>query len=119
MRQLISFGKALIHRARRARRHGVGHLASLGLAGVLVVLAILALGGAVSTYRVANSAKLLSELSGAFEQANFAVAAENLSIENTGCSQARRCSSGIMKPPHRYWQRLIACPRWTIPLTAS
>jgi diguanylate cyclase (GGDEF)-like protein len=76
MRQLISFGKALIHRARRARRHGVGHLASFGLAGVLVVLAILALGGAVSTYRVANSAKRLSELSDAFEQANFAVAAE-------------------------------------------
>jgi diguanylate cyclase (GGDEF)-like protein len=51
-------------------------LASFGLAGVLVVLAILALGGAVSTYRVANSAKRLSELSDAFEQANFAVAAE-------------------------------------------
>src|SRR3984885_12928744 len=104
MRHLISFGKALIHRARRARRHGVGHLASLGLAGVLVVLAILALGGAVSTYRVANSAKRLSELSGAFEQANFAVAAE----ESLNRKYRLQPSAEVLKRHHEAAASLLA-----------
>jgi PAS domain-containing protein len=51
-------------------------LTSVGLASVLLVLVIVALWGALSTYRVANSARRLSELSDAFEQASFAVAAE-------------------------------------------
>jgi diguanylate cyclase (GGDEF)-like protein len=76
LRQLINFGKAFFHRAKGAFGHGAGHLTSFGLAGVLIVLAIFALWGALSTYRVANSAKRLSELSDAFAQANFAVAAE-------------------------------------------
>jgi diguanylate cyclase (GGDEF)-like protein len=76
VRQQINCGKAFIHRARGTFGHGVEHLTSFGLASVLLVLAIVALWGALSTYRVASSAKRLSELSDAFAQANFAVAAE-------------------------------------------
>ena len=104
MRQLISFGKALIHRASGARRHGVGHLASFGLAGVLLVLAILALGGAVSTYRSANSAKRLSELSDAFEQANFAVAAE----ESLNRKYRLQPSAEVLKRHHEAAASLLA-----------
>jgi diguanylate cyclase (GGDEF)-like protein len=51
-------------------------LASFGLAGVLIVLAIIALWGELSTNRAASVAKRFSELSDAFEQARFAIAAE-------------------------------------------
>jgi hypothetical protein len=51
-------------------------LASFGLASVLIVLSIVAVWGELSTNRAANAAKRFSELSDAFEQARFAVAAE-------------------------------------------
>jgi diguanylate cyclase (GGDEF)-like protein len=76
VRQLINLIKAFCHRAKDAFGQGAGHIASFGLAGVLIVLSIFALWGALSTYRVANSAERLSELSDAFEQARFAMATE-------------------------------------------
>jgi diguanylate cyclase (GGDEF)-like protein len=76
VRQLINFANAFWQRAKIAFGQGTGHIASFGLAGVLIILSMLALWGALSTYRVANSAERLSELSDAFEQARFAVAAE-------------------------------------------
>jgi diguanylate cyclase (GGDEF)-like protein/PAS domain S-box-containing protein len=51
-------------------------LASFGLAGVLIVLSIVAVWGEFSTNRAASAAKRSSELSDAFEQARFDVAAE-------------------------------------------
>jgi diguanylate cyclase (GGDEF)-like protein len=51
-------------------------LASFGLASVLIVLSIVAVWGEFSTNRAAHTAKRFSELSDAFEQARFAVAAE-------------------------------------------
>jgi diguanylate cyclase (GGDEF)-like protein len=51
-------------------------LASFGLASVLIVLSIVAVWGEFSTNRAAHAAKRFSELSDAFEQARFAVAAE-------------------------------------------
>jgi PAS domain-containing protein len=51
-------------------------LASFGLASVLIVLSIVAVWGEFSTHRAASVAKRFSELSDAFEQARFAVAAE-------------------------------------------
>jgi diguanylate cyclase (GGDEF)-like protein len=58
--------------------HGLGasRTASFGLAGVLVVLSIVAVWGEFSTNRAVNAAKRSSELSDAFEQARFEVAAE-------------------------------------------
>jgi diguanylate cyclase (GGDEF)-like protein len=76
VRRLIKFGNAFFQRARGAYGHGAGHLASFGLASVLILLSICATWGAFSTYRAANAAKRSSELSDAFEQARFAVAAE-------------------------------------------
>ena len=76
MRQLVNFGNAFFHRARGACRHDAAHLATFGLASVLIVLSIFAMWGALSTYRAANAAKRSSELSDAFEQARFAVVAE-------------------------------------------
>jgi len=54
----------------------VARLASFGLASVMVVLSIVAIVGALSTYRAGSAAKHSSELSDAFEQARFAVATE-------------------------------------------
>jgi diguanylate cyclase (GGDEF)-like protein len=51
-------------------------VASFGLASVLIVLSIVAVWGEFSTNRAAHAAKRFSELSDAFEQARFAVAAE-------------------------------------------
>jgi len=51
-------------------------MASFGLAGVLIVLSIIATSGTLSAYRTANAAKRSNELSDAFAQARFAVAAE-------------------------------------------
>ena len=76
MRQLINFGKASFHHAIGALGLGPGHLASFGLAGVLIALSIFAMWGALSTYRAGNAAKHFSKLSDAFEQARFAVATE-------------------------------------------
>jgi len=45
---------------------------------VLIVLSIVAVWGEFSTNRAANTAKRFSELSDAFEQAHFEVAAEDL-----------------------------------------
>jgi diguanylate cyclase (GGDEF)-like protein len=73
---VINCGKVFFQRARGALRPGAGLLASFGLAGVLVVLSIFAVWGEFSTNRAANAAKRFSELSDAFEQARFAVAAE-------------------------------------------
>jgi diguanylate cyclase (GGDEF)-like protein/PAS domain S-box-containing protein len=76
LRRLIDFGKAFLHRAKDARGPGASRLASFGLAGVLIVLSIVAVWGEFSTNRAASAAKRSSELSDAFEQARFDVAAE-------------------------------------------
>ena len=76
MRRVINFGRIFFHRARDAHGLGVGHFASFGLAGVLIVLSIFAAWGEFSTNRAASAATRLSALSDAFEQARFAVAAE-------------------------------------------
>ena len=76
MRRVINFGKAFLHRAKEARGLGASRLASFGLAGVLIVLSIVAGWGEFSTNRAANAAKRTSELRDAFEQARFDVAAE-------------------------------------------
>lgn len=76
MRQPITFGKAFFHRARGGYGLGAGYFASFGLASVLIVLSIFVMWGALSTYRAGNAAKHFSELRDAFEQARFAVAAE-------------------------------------------
>src|ERR1700733_12785198 len=73
----MDFGKAFLHRAKEARGPGASRLASFGLAGVLIVLSIVAVWGEFSTNRAANAAKRFSELSDAFEQARFDVAAED------------------------------------------
>jgi CHASE3 domain sensor protein len=74
--RLMDFKKAFFQRTRAAFAHRAGRLATFGLAGVLIVLSIFALWGEFSTNRAANAAKRSSELSDAFEQARFAVAAE-------------------------------------------
>jgi diguanylate cyclase (GGDEF)-like protein len=51
-------------------------MASFCLAGVLIVLSIIATSGTLSAYRTANDARRSNELSDAFAQARFAVAAE-------------------------------------------
>jgi diguanylate cyclase (GGDEF)-like protein/PAS domain S-box-containing protein len=76
LRRVINFGKAFLHRGKEAGGPAASHLASFGLAGVLIVLSIVAVWGEFSTNRAANAAKRSSELSDAFEQARFAVAAE-------------------------------------------
>jgi diguanylate cyclase (GGDEF)-like protein len=73
---LINFGRAFFLRARGAYGRRAGHFALFGLAGVLILLSIFALWGELSTNRAADAAKRVSELSDAFEQARFAVAAE-------------------------------------------
>jgi len=72
----VNFGKTLFHHVTSAHRPDASHFASFGLAVVLIVLSIFALWGEFSTNRAANAAKRFSELSNAFEQARFAVAAE-------------------------------------------
>jgi diguanylate cyclase (GGDEF)-like protein/PAS domain S-box-containing protein len=54
----------------------VAHLATLGLASVMVVLSVFAVWGSLSTYRAGSVVKQFSELSDAFAQARFAVATE-------------------------------------------
>ena len=76
MHQVTGFGKAFFQRTRDAYAHRAGHFATIGLAGVLIVLSIFALWGEFSTNRAANAAKRFSELSDAFEEARFAVVAE-------------------------------------------
>jgi CHASE3 domain sensor protein len=76
VRQSTDIEKAFFHRARGAYGIGASRLASFGLAGVLIVLSILAFWGALSTYRAGNAAKHSSELSDAFDDARSAVAAE-------------------------------------------
>ncbi len=73
--QLTSLATAFSHRA-RVYWPGVSRWAPFGVAGVLIVLFILAGWGTVSTYRAGSAAKRFSQLSDAFEQARFAVAAE-------------------------------------------
>ena len=72
----MDFGKAFFHRAKGAHGLGTSRLASFGLAAVLIVLSIFAVWGEISTSRTASAAKRFSELSDAFEQARFAVSAE-------------------------------------------
>jgi diguanylate cyclase (GGDEF)-like protein len=74
--QLMKFGKSFIHGARDIYGSRAGLFISLGIACVLIVLSIFAIWGEFSTNRAANAAKRFSELSDAFEQARFAVAAE-------------------------------------------
>jgi diguanylate cyclase (GGDEF)-like protein len=76
LRRVINFGKIFLHRAWDAHGLGASYFASFGLAGVLIVLSIFALWGEFSTNRAASAAKRFSALSDAFEQARFAVAAE-------------------------------------------
>jgi len=68
----VNFGRGFFYRV-RVRASSV---ASYGLVSVLILLSIFAMWGALSTYRTATTAKRFSELSNAFEQARFAVAAE-------------------------------------------
>ena len=72
----MDFGKACLRRAMDARGPGASRLASFGLASVLIVLSFVAVWGEFSTNRAAHAAKRSSELSDAFEQARFNVAAE-------------------------------------------
>ena len=60
----------------RLRPGSIGRLASLGLVVVLVVLLGFALWGAVSTYRSGKMARHETALSDAFEEARYAVGAE-------------------------------------------
>ena len=76
MRRVISFGKSFFQRSKDADGLGASRLASFGLASVLIVLSFVAVWGEFSTNRAAHAAKRFSELSDAFEQARFAVAAE-------------------------------------------
>jgi len=76
LRRVMNFGKTLFHHVTSAHKPDASHFASFGLAVVLIVLSIFALWGEFSTNRAANAAKRFSELSNAFEQARFAVAAE-------------------------------------------
>ena len=76
MHQVTGFKKAFFQGTRAAFAHRAGRFATFGLAAVLIVLSIFALWGEFSTNRAANAAKRSSELSDAFEQARFAVAAE-------------------------------------------
>ncbi len=73
---MTGFKKAFFQRTRAAFAHRAGRFATFGLAAVLIVLSIFALWGEFSTNRAANAGKRSSELSDAFEQARFAVAAE-------------------------------------------
>jgi hypothetical protein len=56
--------------------YGAARLASLGLAGVHVLLSIFAVWGALSTYRAGSAVKHIAALSDPFEAARFAVATE-------------------------------------------
>jgi diguanylate cyclase (GGDEF)-like protein len=76
LRQVRNFAKLFFQRARDADGLSVSRLASFGLASVLIVLSIVAVWGEFSTNRAAHAAKRFSELSDSFEQARFAVAAE-------------------------------------------
>jgi CHASE3 domain sensor protein len=51
-------------------------MASFGFAGVLIVLSIVAVWGEFSTNRTAQAAKRFNQLSDAFDQARFELAAE-------------------------------------------
>ena len=65
-------------RSERSLRQGwgVGRLASLGLVALLVFLPSFALWGAFSTYRAGEAARAATVLSDAFEEARYAVGAE-------------------------------------------
>jgi diguanylate cyclase (GGDEF)-like protein len=76
LRRVINFGKSFFQRSKDADGLGASRLASFGLASVLIVLSFVAVWGEFSTNRAAHAAKRFSELSDAFEQARFAVAAE-------------------------------------------
>jgi diguanylate cyclase (GGDEF)-like protein len=76
LHRLIDFQKAFFQGTSDLYTQRTGQIATFGLAGVLIVLSIFALWGEFSTNRAANAAKRSSELSDAFEQARFAVAAE-------------------------------------------
>ena len=76
MRRVINFAKTFFQRSKDADGLGASRLASFGLASVLIVLAFVAVWGEFSTNQAAHTAKRFSELSDAFEQARFAVAAE-------------------------------------------
>jgi diguanylate cyclase (GGDEF)-like protein len=76
LRRVINFAKVFFQRARDTDGLGPSRLASFGLASVLIVLSIVAVWGEFSTNRAAHAAKRFSELSDDFEQARFAVAAE-------------------------------------------
>ena len=76
MYQLIANGLAFSRRTRDVHGPHAARLATFGLAAVMVVLSVFAIWGSLSSYRAGNAAKRFSELSGAFEQARFAVATE-------------------------------------------
>lgn len=58
------------------RGAGAARLASVGLGAVLVILPILALSGALLTYQAGTAAKRANELSDAYQDALYAVGAE-------------------------------------------
>ncbi len=64
------FGRALL------KQGGPGHLASLGLLALLVTLPGFALWGATSTYETGVAVRHATELSNFFEEARYAVGAE-------------------------------------------
>jgi PAS domain S-box-containing protein len=76
LRQLAKIGMPLIYPERGVYGLGVAHLASFGLASVLILLSIFAMWGALSTYQAGSAAKHFEVLSDAFEGARAAVAAE-------------------------------------------
>jgi hypothetical protein len=90
----------------------VTRLATAGLAAVLLVLTEFALWAAFSTNRAAGQADRLSRLSDAYQQARFAVAAEE-SLER----KYRLEGSGTYRGAHglpfgRYRDRLLASVRF-------
>ncbi len=76
MRQLAKGGTSLFNPERGVYGLGVAHLASFGLASVLILLSMFAMWGALSTYQAGNAAKHFEALSDVFEGARSAVAAE-------------------------------------------
>jgi diguanylate cyclase (GGDEF)-like protein/PAS domain S-box-containing protein len=58
------------------RELNAGHLATAGLAAVLLILPSLGLWGALTTYLAGGAAKHASEVSDAFDQARYSVGAE-------------------------------------------
>jgi diguanylate cyclase (GGDEF)-like protein/PAS domain S-box-containing protein len=60
----------------RGPRHATARFATLGLPGILLILPLFALHSALSSYRAGTAAKRASEQSNAFQDARYAIGAE-------------------------------------------